>query len=241
LESIQRTKGAAGDGHGDHGPRARNDAEVLHQAQRGDGRGVRHVRLDRLAPRAEGREYTIDLFITQGDTTMVDGRRVHVRTFSPVEDGVSLPGPLVLVAERDRLRIGITNTLDAPHGFAIDGVVSSGPIAPGETKVLEFAAPRAGTYLYQDPVDVPFNRLLGLHGALVTMPADGTSTPYAGGPAFTRQWVWVIENIDSVWCERAARRHDDARGDRRPLLPHQRPFQCRLRPRRGDHDPRPPP
>jgi FtsP/CotA-like multicopper oxidase with cupredoxin domain len=155
------------------------------------------------APRAEGREYTIDLFITEGDTTMVDGRRVHVRTFSPVEDGVSLPGPLMLFAERDRLRIGVTNTLDTPHGFAIDGVVSSGPIAPDETKVLEFAAPPAGTYLYQDPVDVPFNRVLGLHGALVTMPADGTNTPYAGGPVFTRQWVWVIENIDSVWCERA--------------------------------------
>jgi FtsP/CotA-like multicopper oxidase with cupredoxin domain len=155
------------------------------------------------APRAEGREYTIDLFITEGDTTMVDGRRVHVRTFSPVEDGVSMPGPLMLVAERDRLRISVTNTLDTSHGFAIDGVVNSGPIAPDETKVLDFTAPPAGTYLYEDPVDVPFNRLLGLHGALITMPADGTNTPYAGGPVFTRQWVWVIENIDSVWCERA--------------------------------------
>jgi FtsP/CotA-like multicopper oxidase with cupredoxin domain len=155
------------------------------------------------APRAEGREYAIDLFITEGDTTMVDGRRVPVRTFSPVEDGASMPGPLMLVAERDRLRISITNTLDTPHGFAIDGVVTSGPIAPDETKVLDFAAPPAGTYLYQDPVDVPFNRLLGLHGALVTMPADGTNTPYAGGPAFTRQWVWVIENVDTVWCDRA--------------------------------------
>jgi FtsP/CotA-like multicopper oxidase with cupredoxin domain len=155
------------------------------------------------APRAEGSEYAIDLFITAGETTMVDGRRVLVRTFSPVEGSVSLPGPLMLVAERDRLRISITNTLDTPHGFAIDGVVDSGVVAPGETKVLDFAAPTAGTYLYHDPVNAPFNRLLGLHGALVTMPADGTNTPYAGGPVFTRQWVWVIQNIDSVWCDRA--------------------------------------
>ena len=156
------------------------------------------------APRAEGRDHTIDLFITAGETTMVDGRRVPVRTYSPVEDGVSLPGPLVLVAERDRLRIAITNTLDTPHGFAIDGLVDSGPIAPGATKALDLVAPPAGTYLYQDPVDAPFNRLLGLHGALVTMPADGSSTPYAGGPVFARQWIWVIQNIDSAWCERAA-------------------------------------
>jgi FtsP/CotA-like multicopper oxidase with cupredoxin domain len=157
------------------------------------------------APRAEGSQFTIDLFITEGDTMMVDGRSVYVRTFSPVEDSVSLPGPLMLVAERDELHISITNTLSSPHGFAIQGVVDSGPIAPGDTKVLTLTAPPAGTYLYQDPVDVPFNRLLGLHGALVTMPADGSNRPYAGGPEFKRQYVWVTENIDSVWCESARR------------------------------------
>jgi len=135
---------------------------------------------------------------------MVDGRAVPVRTFAPVDDGVSLPGPLMLVAERDRLRITVTNTLDTPHGFAIPGVVDTGVVAPGATTTLEFSAPAAGTYLYDDPVNVPFNRLLGLHGALVTMPGDGTNTPYPGGPAFVRQWIWVTENIDSTWCERAA-------------------------------------
>ena len=157
------------------------------------------------APRAEGAQYTIDLSITEGDALMVDGKSVYVRTFSPVDGQVSLPGPLMLVAERDELRISVTNTLSAPHGFAIAGLVDSGPIEPGETKVLQLAAPAAGTYLYHDPVNVPFNRLLGLHGALVTMPADGSNTPYAGGPRFTRQYVWVTENIDSVWCEVARR------------------------------------
>jgi FtsP/CotA-like multicopper oxidase with cupredoxin domain len=154
-------------------------------------------------PRAEGAQYSIDLFITQGDAMMVDGRSVPVRTYSPQKDAISLPGPLMLVAERDELTITVTNTLDKPHGFAIFGVIDSGPIEPGETKTLEFEAPAAGTYLYQDPVDVPFNRLLGLHGALVTMPRDGSLTPWEGGPEFTRQWVWVTENIDSVWCQRA--------------------------------------
>jgi FtsP/CotA-like multicopper oxidase with cupredoxin domain len=157
------------------------------------------------APRAEGKQFTIDLFITEGEAMMVDGKRVYVRTFSPKAASVSLPGPLMLVAEGDELHIGITNTLSGPHGFAIAGVVDSGPIEPGETKVLSFAAPAAGTHLYHDPVDVPFNRLLGLHGALVTMPADGTNTPFPGGPQFARQWVWVTEDIDSVWCERARR------------------------------------
>jgi FtsP/CotA-like multicopper oxidase with cupredoxin domain len=157
------------------------------------------------APRAEGRQYTIDLFITEGEKMMVDGRTVFVRTFAPARDSVSMPGPLMLVAENDELNITITNTISTPHGFAIDGIVDSGPIEPGESKTLTFAAPPAGTYLYQDPVNVPFNRLLGLHGALVTMPADGSLTPYPGGPTYVRQWVWVTENVDSVWCERARR------------------------------------
>ena len=157
------------------------------------------------APRAEGRQFAVELFITEGETMMVDGRSVYVRTFAPAKGAVSLPGPLMLVAERDELHITVTNTLAQPHGFAVEGVVDSGPIAPGETKTLAFAAPPAGTYLYQDPVDVPFNRLLGLHGALVTMPADGSNRPSAGGPEFVRQWIWVTENIDSAWCERARR------------------------------------
>jgi FtsP/CotA-like multicopper oxidase with cupredoxin domain len=157
------------------------------------------------APRAEGRSYTIDLFITEGEKMMVDGRMVYVRTFSPVRDRVSLPGPLMLVAENDAISITVTNTLNQPHGFAIDGVIDSGPIEPGETKTLEFTAPAAGTYLYEDPVDSPFSRLLGLHGALVTMPVDGSMSVYPGGPKFVRQWVWVTENVDSVWCERARR------------------------------------
>ena len=111
------------------------------------------------APRAEGRDHTIDLFITAGETTMVDGRRVPVRTYSPVEDGVSLPGPLVLVAERDRLRIAITNPLDTPHGFAIDGFADSGPIAPGATTALDLVAPPA-------------------YGVLV--PSAGRSSPASG-------------------------------------------------------------
>ena len=44
------------------------------------------------APRAEGSQYTIDLFITEGDAMMVDGKSVYVRTFSPVDGQVSLPG-----------------------------------------------------------------------------------------------------------------------------------------------------
>jgi FtsP/CotA-like multicopper oxidase with cupredoxin domain len=148
------------------------------------------------APAAQGRSIDLDLFVTDGVAPMVDGTSAYVRTFSPAEDKPSLPGPLILVAEGDQLTITVTNTLDVPHAFAIKGVVDSGPIAPGRTVVLEFDAPPAGTYLYEDPTDSPLYRLLGLHGALITMPADGANRPYDGGPEFTRQYVWVVAELD---------------------------------------------
>jgi FtsP/CotA-like multicopper oxidase with cupredoxin domain len=87
----------------------------------------------------------------------------------------------------------------------IEGIADSGAIAPGETKQLSFEAPAAGTYLYQDGVNAPVNRVLGLHGALVVMTADGAMTPFLGADqwTFATQWVWVLNEIDPAWSGRA--------------------------------------
>jgi FtsP/CotA-like multicopper oxidase with cupredoxin domain len=154
-------------------------------------------------PQAEGQALSMDLYITAGDVRMVDGSTAYVRSFSPIAGRPGLPGPLLLVAEGAELTIAITNTLPERHAFAIDGVIDSGPIDSGATKVLRFNAPRAGSYLYQDPTEGPLNRLLGLHGALITMPADGSNRPYHGGPQFTRQYVWVVGEVDPRLGERA--------------------------------------
>lgn len=155
------------------------------------------------APRAESQEIALDLFIIQGNVPMVDGTPVFMRTFATAAGQATLPGPLIKVLEGDLLTIGVRNTLSEPHSLLVRDVVDSGPIAPGASTVVRFEAPSAGTYLYQDGVDVPVNRLLGLHGALMTMPGDGSSTPYRGGPSFTRQYVWVLSDVDPAWGELA--------------------------------------
>jgi FtsP/CotA-like multicopper oxidase with cupredoxin domain len=155
------------------------------------------------APWAYGSVLSLRLYITDGALRTVDGTRVYVRTFSLAPDRVSLPGPLILVVEGEDLELSITNTLSEAHSFAVAGVVDSGPVAPGATTVVRVVAPRAGTYLYADSLDAPASRLLGLHGALVTMPADGASAPYRGGPAFVRQYVWVLGDLDPRAAESA--------------------------------------
>ncbi len=93
------------------------------------------------------------------------------------------PGPQIFAFEGDLIALEVTNALDGPHAFTIPGMVDTGPIAPGETVEMEFTAETAGTYLYQDNLNAPVNRVMGLHGAFVVIPTAAAAghklTPYA--------------------------------------------------------------
>jgi hypothetical protein len=83
----------------------------------------------------------------------------------------------------------------------------------GETVAFTFNTPTkpvpAGTYIYSDAD--PVQRILGLHGVMVVMPADGSHRSYLprpgllDPPTFARQTVWVIHDIDPVWGSMAMR------------------------------------
>ncbi|HOO15755.1 MAG TPA: multicopper oxidase domain-containing protein [Phycisphaerae bacterium] len=82
-----------------------------------------------------------------------------------------VPGPIILTTYRETIEITITNDLDEPHAFYIPGMFNSGPIQPGETYKGSFQASKAGTFLYYDNLNEPVNRMMGLHGAFIVMPA----------------------------------------------------------------------
>lgn len=173
----------------------------------------------------------VDLSITQGFDDMIDGTPVFVWAYLDAAaadrpDGSRLtwaPGPVIQALEGDSLRIAVSNALNEDHGFAISGVVDSGPVAPGATAQLDFPAPPAGTYLYQDPIDSPVGRVLGLHGALVVHPRFGdtpygapteqvlklfgdlgTSERFPGQPwAKEHQLLWLFHGIDPRWNQQA--------------------------------------
>jgi hypothetical protein len=107
-------------------------------------------------------------------TTNADGTP---RTPLPAE----CPGPQVFVTQGEQIEITLTNNLDEPHNLVIPGVTTnparpappvfdSGPIAPGTSVTKRFRAPAPGTYLYHDTLNAPVNRVMGLHGAFVSMP-----------------------------------------------------------------------
>jgi FtsP/CotA-like multicopper oxidase with cupredoxin domain len=136
---------------------------------------------DILGAEATAAPAVYDLRITDAVVEMVNLEPVYHWVFADAE-GAHLPGPVLHALEGDTISLRVTNTLDEPHAFAIHGTgVSTGPIAPGATADVSFPAPAPGTYIYLDPLNAPVNRLLGLHGMLVVLPAD-TATPYAAPP-----------------------------------------------------------
>lgn len=164
---------------------------------------------------AEAATRIIKLFINEGDVSMIDGTPVYMWGFGDTRTslvvrgskiaGGEFPARVIRAVEGDVLKISVMNTLDENHSFVIPGVVNSGVIRPKATKQLSFRVPKAGTYIYLDNLNPPVNRVLGLHGVLVVMPRGGGNVPFAGGPRFVRQFVWMLQAVDPVWAELARR------------------------------------
>ena len=115
---------------------------------------------------------------------------------------------------------------------------ASDTLAQGATTTFQFTAGKAGTYFYLDPTFSPVNHVLGLHGALIVEPDDdaassGEKMPYNpidATPAIqalfssfgansrfpggkwdkSREKIWMFNQIDPHWCQRAANGEIDA-------------------------------
>jgi FtsP/CotA-like multicopper oxidase with cupredoxin domain len=172
----------------------------------------------------------IDLRMDEAEAEMIDLTRVPVWTFGD-DEGPSLPGPTITAVEGETIALRVRNDLDRPHAFAVAGTpISSGPIPAGERTEISFTAPAAGTYIYLDPLAAPLNRLMGLHGVLVVLPADlrtpyssptpalsrlfgdlGTSGAFPGEPWIpARSRIWHVHTIDPAWHVRIAAGEDVA-------------------------------
>ena len=113
------------------------------------------------------------------------------------------PDRTIIAETGSTVRLRVHNRLSKPHELSIDGVATTGAIAPGATMDLSFPAPAPGTYLYQDPGGGSVERVLGLHGVLVVIdPADQWRLA-PGRAEFERQWLWLCQDVDPVWGARA--------------------------------------
>jgi FtsP/CotA-like multicopper oxidase with cupredoxin domain len=167
-----------------------------------------------------------NLAIDPVDAELIDGTIVYMLVFAQ-DGGSGEPRPVLRVVQGDTVKITVRNRDDRQaHGFAVRGVTgaSIASIPPNGEATVTFTAPAGGTYLYLDPTNAPLNRLLGLHGAFVSLPRSaktpaGAPIPYspvaqtAAAQAFfdalgvdprypgsrwsvTRDKIWLFHQID---------------------------------------------
>ncbi len=155
----------------------------------------------------------IELFMNDGIINMIEDTPVYFWGWGFRSGGVdesealNTPGPVLWTNHGETVTLDVTNNLAEDHSFFIEGVVDTGAIAPGETREVSFPSPGAGTYLYQDGLNRPVNRTLGLNGVLIVMPADGSLVAHPDlDPehwTFVTQWVWIFNEIDPAYNARA--------------------------------------
>ncbi len=148
---------------------------------------------ENLPPAIVFKDYT-PAVVPNGSTAkykIVDGVKVFHLIAEPIEwevaEGLkiktwgfngSVPGPMIEVAEGDKVRIYVTNKLPAPttvhwHGVLIvcgmDGVagLTQPAIPPGETFLYEFIFPDAGTFMYHPHFDTMTQEGMGLTGMIL--------------------------------------------------------------------------
>jgi FtsP/CotA-like multicopper oxidase with cupredoxin domain len=122
------------------------------------------------------------------------------------------PDRTIIAESGSTVRVRVHNRLTTPHELRFDGVpaavgavadATTGPVAPGATVSLSFPAPPPGTYTYQDPGGRSVERVLGLHGVLVVVDPDARWRLDEGLAEFERQWVWLCQDVDPVWGQKA--------------------------------------
>ena len=133
-------------------------------------------------------------------------RRAHWASFFPRRTIIAETGSTV--------RLRVHNQLRGRHALEIPGIgtgadgsaitVTTGPIDPGATAEVSFVAERPGVFVYSDPGNAPVERVLGLHGVVVVVPADDRWRNIPGGTEFERQWIWLCQDVDPVWGQKAA-------------------------------------
>ena len=164
--------------------------------------GALYNSLFEWTPRAHAATITRTIYITDGNIAQPDGVSLYFKGYSSSATVLNVPGSSFLVQEGDTVVINLYNNLGTDHSFVIDGVIDSGVVRGGTAKTIQFTAPRAGTYLYYDKLNAPYNRVVGLHGALGVMPTSVSDQLYAGSPKFKKQLFWVFNEVDPLWNNR---------------------------------------
>lgn len=148
----------------------------------------------------------------QGSITMDNGTSVRIWGFTADGSGGMMggdfPSPPIRVREGQIVHTRFTNQgnmwLHTIHHHGIepsdmnDGVGHTSFDVDG-TYTYQWRASSAGTYFYHCHTNTVLHAEMGMYGALIVDPADGSKRAFTDGPAYDVEAIWAADEIDSRW------------------------------------------
>jgi plastocyanin len=158
------------------------------------------------------------LYATDGYLTLPDGVEIYIWGYSLKNEqgSAEYPSPTLEVNEGDSVEITLTNIGTKKKGIKRlahtihwhgldtdqqnDGVPHTSPaIQVGDSFTYRFTAGHAGTYFYHCHVDTIEHLQMGMHGAFIVKAKNGVNQAWTGGPAYDKEYTFVVNEIDPVW------------------------------------------
>jgi FtsP/CotA-like multicopper oxidase with cupredoxin domain len=160
------------------------------------------------------RRYILVARSNVGTATMWDNTVLRIYSFTPtLATQPALPGIKLYAEEGDSIYIemraisqGDEHTLHL-HGFDSrpkhDGdPLTSHPIGHLQGRIYAYKATHCGTFIYHCHVEDAVHVQMGMYGLLIVKPLGGLNTAWTNGPAYEKEYSWLMSEIDQKWHEK---------------------------------------
>jgi len=108
-----------------------------------------------------------------------------------------IPGPLIEAREGETVTVTVYNNHNKSHNFVVKGLTTDTTSIPaGGNRTYTFTPSRGGVYMYYDSLSSNVNRAMGMYGAVIVRPADGSKRAWASGPSYDIERLWVVSEMD---------------------------------------------
>jgi FtsP/CotA-like multicopper oxidase with cupredoxin domain len=158
--------------------------------------------------------YQVILRSNMGSHTLWDSTVVPIYGFAPtLSQQPTLPALTLYANEGDTVIITARSVSQGEHhtihlhGLDVDTRNDGDPstsfwLEHMQDTTYTFVAKNAGTYLYHCHVGDVVHVQMGMYGLIVVKAAGGVKTAWTGGPAFDKDYKWLMSELDWDW-------HDD--------------------------------
>lgn len=160
---------------------------------------------------------TFDLRVKTGRVNTPDGASLLLWGYGNGAGPAQYPGPTLIVSQGETITITLTNELTvtgtgpAPNvSMLFPGHQATSPLTnagvpgiltnearPGDSVTYSFTATHPGTYLYYSGTDPALQVEMGLMGAIIVRPTDGSNYAYNHPDTqFDREYLFLLSEMD---------------------------------------------